>query len=123
MKGKRKKMINHNQMQVFVFEGHDVRTIVKDGEPWWVLKDVCDLLDLADTNKVAERLDDDELTRIKIVSGGQNRDMYVVNETGLYSVILRSDKPEAKALHRWMRWQRPLLWLDTTTPTKQQYEG
>lgn len=42
----------------------------------------------------AERLDVDELTRIKFVSGGQGREMYCINESGLYNVILRSDKPE-----------------------------
>jgi prophage antirepressor-like protein len=62
MKGNRKKMIN--QMQVFAFEGHDVRTIVKDGEPWWVLKDVCDVLRLSNPSVVAERLDDDERTKV-----------------------------------------------------------
>lgn len=91
-----------NKFQIFNYQGKQVRTIQVDGEPWWVLKDVCDVLDLSDTNKTAERLDTDELTRIKIVSGGQNREMLCINESGLYNVILRSDKPEAKPFRKWV---------------------
>lgn len=91
-----------NELQVFTYNGNEVRTIQKDGEPWWVLKDVCSVLELSDTNKTAERLDADELTRIKFVTGGQNREMLCVNESGLYNVILRSDKPEAKPFRKWV---------------------
>lgn len=91
-----------NELQIFNYNGNEVRTIQKDGEPWWVLKDVCNVLDLSDTNKTAERLDVDELTRIKFVTGGQNREMLCVNESGLYNVILRSDKPEAKPFRKWV---------------------
>jgi len=91
-----------NDMTIFNYEGNEVRTVTVNNEPWWVLKDVCDVLGLSDTNKVAERLEVDELTRIKFVSGGQTREMLCVNEPGLYSVILRSDKPEAKKFKRWV---------------------
>lgn len=91
-----------NELQIFNYNGNEVRTIQKDGEPWWVLKDVCSVLDLSDTNKTAERLDVDELTRIKFVTGGQNREMLCINECGLYNVILRSDKPEAKPFRKWV---------------------
>ena len=91
-----------NNLQIFNYNGNEVRTIQKDGEPWWVLKDVCTVLDLTDTNKTAERLDADELTRIKFVTGGQNREMLCINESGLYNVILRSDKPEAKPFRKWV---------------------
>ena len=91
-----------NELQIFNYNGKEVRTIQKDGEPWWVLKDVCNVLDLSDTNKTAERLDVDELTRIKFVTGGQNREMLCINESGLYNVILRSDKPEAKPFRKWV---------------------
>lgn len=90
------------ELQIFNYGENEVRTMMKDGEPWFALKDVCDVLGLSDTNKVAERLDADELTRIKFVSGGQTREMYAVNESGLYNVILRSDKPEAKIFKRWI---------------------
>ena len=91
-----------NSLQTFNYEQHAVRTVMKDGEPWFVLKDVCQVLHLSDTNKTAERLDADELTRTKLVSGGQEREMYIVNEPGLYSVILRSDKPQAKPFRKWV---------------------
>jgi prophage antirepressor-like protein len=91
-----------NEVSVFNFENHDVRIVDQNGEPWWVLKDVCDVLGLSDVSRVTERIDAEDLTRIKLVSGMQTRDMYVVNESGLYSVILRSDKPEAKKFRRWV---------------------
>lgn len=91
-----------NELQVFTYQESQVRTIQKDGEPWFVLKDVCQVLGLSDTNRTAERLDSDELTRAKLVSGGQEREMYVINESGLYTVILRSDKPEAKPFRKWV---------------------
>lgn len=91
-----------NELQIFKYEQNEIRTIQKDGEPWFVLKDVCNILCLSDTNRVAERLDADELTRTKLVSGGQEREMYIINESGLYNVILRSDKPEAKPFRKWV---------------------
>ena len=91
-----------NNLKIFNYENNEIRTVQKDNELWWVLKDVCTALELSDTNKVAERLDSDELTRIKFVSGGQNREMYFINESGLYNVILRSDKSEAKKFKRWV---------------------
>jgi anti-repressor protein len=88
--------------QEWFFNCHKIRTIMICGIPWWILKDVCDALELSDTRRVAERLDDDELTGVKLQSGGQAREMYAVNESGLYNVILRSDKPEAKNFKRWI---------------------
>ena len=90
------------KIQVFEYQNNKVRTVDMDGEPWFVLKDVCGVLGLTDTNRTAERLDSDELTRTTLVSGGQNREMYVINESGLYNVILRSDKPEAKPFRKWV---------------------
>lgn len=91
-----------NELTVFNYESSEVRTLEIDGEPWFVLKDVCNILHISDTNKTAERLDADELTRTTLVSGGQNREMYIINESGLYSVILRSDKPQAKPFRKWI---------------------
>lgn len=91
-----------NELQVFTYGGNEVRTVQRNGEPWFVLKDVCDILSLTDTNKISTRLDQDELTRIKFVSGGQSREMLCINESGLYNVILRSDKPEAKPFRKWV---------------------
>jgi anti-repressor protein len=92
-----------NELKVFSNENlGQVRVIDQDGEPYFVLKDVCDVLGLTDTSKTAERLDEDDLARTKLVSGGQEREMYIVNESGLYNVILRSDKPQAKQFKKWI---------------------
>ena len=88
-----------------VFENPDlgkVRVVERSGEPWFVAVDVCRVLGLGDTGKAVSRLDDDELTRIKIGSGGQMREAYAVNESGLYALVLGSRKPEAKAFKRWV---------------------
>lgn len=79
-----------------------VRVVERNGEPWFVAVDVCRVLGLDDTGKAVSRLDDDELTRIKIGSGGQMREAYAVNESGLYALVLGSRKPEAKAFKRWV---------------------
>lgn len=76
------------------------RTIQKDGEPWWVLKDVCDILEIKNTTDVAKRLDVDEVTRFNL--GGLSGETNIINESGLYNVILRSDKPEAKPFRKWV---------------------
>lgn len=89
-------------IQIFNYQNNEVRTVEMNGEPWFVLKDVCEVLGLTDTGRTAERLDPDELTRTTLVSGGQNREMFVINESGLYNVILRSDKPEAKPFCKWV---------------------
>lgn len=89
-------------IQIFNYQNNEVRTVELNSEPWFVLKDVCEVLGLTDTGRTAERLDPDELTRTTLVSGGQNREMFVINESGLYNVILRSDKPEAKPFRKWV---------------------
>lgn len=92
-----------NEIQIFEHEAFgQIRVIDRDGEPWFVAVDVCSALELEDTGRATSRLDEDELTRIKIVSGGQNREMLAVNEPGLYSLVLGSRKPEAKAFKRWV---------------------
>lgn len=91
-----------NELQIFNYQSNEVRTIMRNGEPWFCLADVCRVLDLSSPHKVAERLDPDELTGIKIRSGGQTREMTFINESGLYNVILRSDKPEAKPFRKWV---------------------
>jgi len=92
-----------NDLTVWTYENAEVRTIVKDGVPWWVLKDVCKVLELTTTARVAERLEDDEVSQTHIIDA-QNRKQLttIINESGLYSVILRSDKPKAKNFRRWV---------------------
>lgn len=84
----------------FNYQDKQVRTILKDCEPWWVLKDVCEALSLSNPTIVASRLDFDEVTKFDL--GGLSGESNIINESGLYNVILRSDKPEAKAFKRWI---------------------
>lgn len=79
-----------------------IRTITKDGEPWFVLADVCRALEIRNSRMVAGRLDRDELMSVKLTSGGQRREMTVINESGLYAVIIRSDKPQAQSFRKWL---------------------
>ena len=86
----------------FSFPTHALRVEMIDGEPWFVASDVCESLGLDDTSKACSRLDDDEkLTRTMFVSG-QNREVLIINESGLYSLILTSRKPEAKKFKKWV---------------------
>nr|DAZ25533.1 MAG TPA: repressor domain protein [Caudoviricetes sp.] len=91
-------------MQTFNYDNNQVRTIMQDGEPWFVLKDVCEILglDTKQLKKVADRLENDEKGRNLIPTPGGKQESWVINESGLYSVILRSDKPQAKPFRRWV---------------------
>ena len=91
-----------NNLQVFNYNGNEVRTIQKDGEPWWVLKDVCGILGISKYRDTASRLDEDERGSVRVDTPGGEQEMTVINESGLYNVILRSDKPEAKPFRKWV---------------------
>lgn len=91
-------------IQVFEYQNNKVRTVDVDGEAWFVLKDVCDVLHM-DTSKikqVADRLDDDEKGRYSVPTPGGEQATWIINESGLYHVILRSDKQEATPFRRWV---------------------
>lgn len=80
-----------------------IRVVVIDGEPWWLAGDVCAALDLANVGNALARLDDDEKGSIRLADGTPgNPNRAIVNEPGLYSLILRSDRPEARAFKRWI---------------------
>lgn len=92
-----------NEMQTFVYSGAEVRTVQKDGTPWFVLKDVCGVLNLGTPSRVAERLDGDEVSLTHLTDSlGRLQETTVISESGLYNVILRSDKPEAKPFRKWV---------------------
>lgn len=91
-----------NDLQIFTYQDKPLRTVEKDGEIWWVLKDVCDVLGIAKARNVANRLDGDEKGACLVGTPSGQQNMIIVNEPGLYSVILRSDKPEAKDFKRWV---------------------
>lgn len=88
-------------VQPFDFKGYKVRTLTfETGQTWWVLKDVCEVLGIRNATDVAKRLDRDEVTRFNL--GGLSGQANIVNETGLYRIVLRSDKPEAREFQRWV---------------------
>ncbi len=91
-----------NGLQIFTYNGNEVRTVQKDGEPWWVLKDVCEVLGISKYRDTAARLEDDEREPIRVDTLGGAQEMLCVNESGLYNVIIRSDKPEAKPFRKWV---------------------
>lgn len=92
-----------NKLQTFNYNNNAVRTIEKDGEPWFVLKDVCEILGLGTPARVSERLDKDEVSLAHLIDSiGRKQETTIINESGLYNVILRSDKPEAKPFRKWI---------------------
>ena len=90
------------KIQVFEYQSNKVRTVDMDGAPWFVLKDVCEVLGLGNSRMVSDRLDEDEKGVSKIVTLGGVQNVTIINESGLYNVILRSDKPEAKPFRKWV---------------------
>ena len=91
-----------NEMQVFNFKGNDIRTVQRGEETWWVLKDVCGILGIGKYRDAANRLEDYERGSVLVDTLGGKQEMIAVNEGGLYSVIMLSRKPEAKAFKRWV---------------------
>lgn len=73
-----------------------------DNNPWFVVKDVCNILDIGNTSKAVLNLDEDEKLTLLLVRSGQKRAMSLVNESGLYNLIFRSNKPEAKVFRKWV---------------------
>ena len=87
------------EIQVWNYDDADIRTVENDNEIWWVLADVCAILELSNPRIVAERLDEDERRKFDLPRQGGT---WFINESGLYSVIIRSDKPQAKPFRRWV---------------------
>lgn len=98
-------MQDQHSPQVMPFNYGDtaVRTVVIDGEPWFVLADLCKVLGLTTPAKVVERLDDGVSSTHPISDSlGRTQQMTIVSESGMYEVVIRSDKPEAVAFRRWI---------------------
>lgn len=86
----------------FDYSGRQVRTVQVDGEPWFVAADVCAVLELNNVTMAVASLDEDEKGFSNVETPGGEQRVVIVNEPGLYSLILRSRKPEAKAFKRWL---------------------
>lgn len=91
------------EIQRFEFKGAALRTLTdENGEPWFVAKDVCDILGI-DTNHLGESLDSDEMNTLRITEGNTrgNPNKTIISEPGLYRLVMKSRKPEAKEFQRW----------------------
>lgn len=88
-----------NAIQVFDFQSNQVRVIAKNGDLWLVAKDVCEILELSNVTMALEGLEEDERAKYYL---GRQGETNIINEAGLYSLILRSRKPEAKSFKRWI---------------------
>lgn len=87
----------------FNFGNQSLRTIDKDGEVWFVAKDVCQVLDITNHNHAVGRLDDDERDGVALNDPmGRPQELTIINESGLYSLVLSSRKAEAKTFKRWV---------------------
>jgi len=92
-----------NNMEIFKSEEFgEIRTAIINNEPWFVAKDVAVILGYSDTEKMTRRLDDDEKLTSHFGASGQNREMIIISESGLYNAIIGSKKPEAKAFKKWV---------------------
>lgn len=95
--------MENNNIQVFNNDRFgEVRSVVKDGEPWFVAVDVCKALEIKNNRDALGRLDDDEKGVVSTDTLGGEQEVGVVNESGLYTLVLGSRKPEAKAFKRWI---------------------
>jgi hypothetical protein len=86
------------------FEGTDLRIVMRDDEPWWVLADVCRPLGIENSRNVARRLDADEKDTVQFMDGvGRPHRNTIINESGLYGLIQFSRKPAARRFSKWVR--------------------
>jgi prophage antirepressor-like protein len=92
-----------NELSTLLYKGTAVRVEIKNDEPWFVAKDVCDVLGIVNSRHAVTRLDTDEIDDVVISDAiGRQQEMTVVNEAGLYNLIFSSVKPEAKEFKRWV---------------------
>lgn len=94
--------MNENEIQVWNYESSEVRTVQVNGEPWFVLADVCKVLEIKNSRDAAAKLDGDEKGVALTDTLGGKQHVTIINESGLYTVILRSDKPQAKPFRKWV---------------------
>lgn len=88
--------------RVFQYQGAQVRTLIRNDEPWFVLKDVCEVLGIEQVAGIKRRLSEDVISNHPLQTAGGLQIMTIINEDGLYDVILESRKPEARAFRKWI---------------------
>lgn len=94
----------NNEIQKFDFRGASLRTLTDEaGEPWFVLKDCMSILDLGNPTETVKMFDDDEFSTTEVIDSiGRRQQAYIISEPGLYRLVMRSRKPEAKEFQRWV---------------------
>ena len=98
-----KKDTNANSdIQIFCYKAMPVRTVDINGETWFVAKDVADILEFEDATHAVRGLDEDEKALRKVETPGGIQDMTIISEAGLYTLLMRSNKEEAKPFRRWV---------------------
>ena len=97
-----------NSMQLFADKGFKIRVIMRLGDPWFVAKDTCDCLAIADASQACQNLDDDEKQVVTrefdslLFRESKAQAMTLISESGLYTLVMRSNKPEAKVFRKWV---------------------
>lgn len=94
----------NNEMQKFDFKGAALRTLTDEaGEPWFVLKDCMSILDLGNPTETVKMFDKDEFSTTEVIDSiGRRQQTYIISEPGLYRLVMKSRKPEAKEFQRWV---------------------
>ncbi len=91
------------ELKTFSFNGKALTVLSdKKGELWFIAREVCNALDIVNNKQAVDRLDDDEKLLYVLHTSGQNRNVLTINESGLYSLTLTSNKPEAKSFKKWI---------------------
>ena len=93
-----------NEIQRFDFKGASLRTLTDEaGEPWFVLKDCMSILDLGNPTETVKMFDKDEFSTTEVIDSiGRRQQTYIISEPGLYRLVMKSRKPEAKEFQRWV---------------------
>lgn len=91
-----------NALETIVYQESPVRMQVIDGQPWFVAKDICDILDLSNPRKAVAALDDDEKGVTTSDTPGGKQQVNIVNESGMYALIFQSRKPAARGFRKWV---------------------
>lgn len=94
----------NNEIRKFDFKGASLRTLTDEaGEPWFVLKDCMSILDLGNPTETVKMFDEDEFSTTEVIDSiGRRQQAYIISEPGLYRLVMRSRKPEAKEFQRWV---------------------
>lgn len=94
---------DHYALQLFKFEHQPIRVVLVDGDPWFVLADLCRALGIANVGNVAARLHEDDIRQTDVADTlSRSQLTKIVNESGMYEVVIRSDKKEAARFRRWV---------------------